>query len=137
MKFMTSVLSALAISTIAVVANAGLPAPPAVLLPGTYGGQDAQLTVTNEGGSFEFDCAAGAFQGVPEIPPGGFFTVAGTLTQGTGVESPTPPAPMPVTYSFQVSGANVTVTIEGLPGGGDAPTFSLVRDQAATIFHCE
>ena len=85
--------------------------PVAVDPVGSWGGEGIALVVTPDGGSLDFDCAAGTFDD-PLPDPLRSFTVGGTFTLGFGgpdIEGREPDV-QPATWTGAVRGGELTLT---------------------------
>lgn len=104
----------------ALAASCATPVTRPAPLTGSWGGQHVGLVLTGQGGTLDYDCAAGRIDG-PVIPqPDGSFEALGTHTPGTGGPERVGEvrAAYPATYSGQVSGGTMTLTVDAqLPSG--------------------
>lgn len=112
--------------------------PPLADLRGVWGGTHIGLTITNEGSSLEFDCAAGTIPGAFEVDSQGYFNLTGTYTPGNGGPEPfpnEPTPPLPTAYFGRISGHNMRLTVDP---EGDIPstTYELQKGREPGIFRC-
>ena len=89
---------------------------------GAWGGDHAVLTVTDNGGSAEFDCAHGTLDHPLQVDDGGHFSVAGTFVpeHGGPVRPGEVPESRPARYQGRLDRQKLefTVTVEGQTGQG-------------------
>lgn len=115
----------------------------APLLPGSqpvrgeWGGTHIGLSLTANGGTLDYDCAAGTINGPLLLQSDGSFTASGIHTPGWGgpeIAGQTPPS-YHVRYSGRVR-AN-TMTLQGrLENGVALGPFMLRRGAQPIIFRC-
>lgn len=93
-----------AVSVLALLASACASVPPAgVPLTGRWGGDHVGLELTPNGGTLDYDCAAGRIDG-PVVPRAdGTFQAVGTHTPGTG--GPERVGVAPTSYAAQYDGS--------------------------------
>ncbi len=105
---------------------------------GTWRSLAAELTVTEQGGSIQFGCAAGTIDAPIVLNARGEFSVDGTYTQLSGVAPPpgsNPPTPQPTVYSGRVSGN--TLSLNGrFQNGTNLGSITLVLDGPAHVIQC-
>ena len=89
---------------------------------GTWGGDHVVLTVTDNGGGAEFDCAHGTLDHPLQVDDRGRFSVAGTFVpeHGGPVRAGEVPESRPARYQGRMNGQKLefTVTVEGQTGQG-------------------
>ena len=89
---------------------------------GAWGGDHAVLTVTDNGGRAEFDCAHGTLDHPLQVDERGRFSVAGTFVpeHGGPVRAGEVPESRPARYQGRLDRQKLefTVTIEGQTGQG-------------------
>jgi hypothetical protein len=89
---------------------------------GAWGGDHAVLTVSDNGGRVEFDCAHGTLDYPLHLDDGGRFSVAGTFVPEHG--GPVRPGEVPESQTARYQGRldrqklEFTVTVEGQTGQG-------------------
>ncbi len=109
---------------------------PVADLRGVWGGTHIGLTITDEGSSLEFDCAAGTIPGTFEVDVRGYFNLYGTYTPGSGgPDTGETPPPLRTTYSGRVSGQNMSLTVDPedeIP----STTYELQQGREPGIFRC-
>jgi hypothetical protein len=113
--------------------------PVAAAFSGAWGGPHLELHVEADGRvNLDFDCATGQF-GPVAVDGKGAFRIEGTRLQGTGVELPpgTPrPAAVPVVYSGQIDGENLTLLIARREPGSSQERYELTRGARGTLNRC-
>jgi len=89
---------------------------------GAWGGDHVVLTVTDNGGRVEFDCAHGSLDHPLRLDDRGHFSVAGTFVpeHGGPVRSGEVPESRPARYQGRLDRQKLefTVTVEGQTGQG-------------------
>lgn len=123
-----------AIATMLLAACAAVPSPGA--LQGDWGGRHVGLTFGADGGTLEYDCAAGTIT-PPLVQADGSFTAEGTHTPGWGgpeIEGQVLPT-FAVRYAGRVRGD--TMTLQGnVENGVTLGPFTLRRGAGPIIFRC-
>lgn len=124
----------LAIGTLLLAACAAVPSPSA--LQGDWGGRHVGLRLTADGGTLEYDCAAGTMT-PPLVHADGSFTAEGTHTPGWGgpeIEGQVRPT-FAVRYAGSVRGDTLTFQGDTVNGVVLGP-FTLRRGAEPIIFRC-
>ena len=107
-------------------------------LTGSWGGQHVALALTWEGGTLEYDCAAGAIDEAVRPDSSGRFSVHGTHTPGhggpdrVGEEAPA----LPADYEGRVGGSRMTLSVRVLSSGLELGPFTLERGATPIITRC-
>jgi hypothetical protein len=102
---------------------------------GNWGGMGALLTVDGASVAIQFDCAEGTLSGPLTMNEKGRFAVEGTFVRGRGGPVPEdPPPPERATYSGQVSGDTLTMTVR--VGDEEFGTFTVTRGKTARLHRC-
>jgi hypothetical protein len=114
------------------------PLPPVDPLTGPWGGQHVALELTHEGGTLEYDCAAGAISEPVRPDPSGHFSVRGTHSPGHGgPERVGEEAPLlPAEYDGRVNGRHMTLSVHILSSGLLLGPFTLERGVAPVLMRC-
>jgi hypothetical protein len=111
--------------------------PPGVAVTGNWGGPHIGLTLTESGGTLQYDCAAGSLTG-PLVPrAGGSFDVPGTHTPGHGgpeIEGVVMPT-YRTGFTGTVRGDRMTLTGR-VENGVTLGPFILQRGAEPGIFRC-
>src|SRR5688500_4368763 len=129
----------LALGIAAAAAGCTLPGPSpsdGVPVTGAWGAAHAALTLTDAGGSIEYDCAHGA-RGSPLRPDAaGRFTVDGVHVREHGgpVRMGEVPDSLPARYVGRVSGDRMTLRV--LVGADTLGPFELRRGAEPRLFRC-
>jgi hypothetical protein len=103
---------------------------------GEWGGEHVRLTVTDAGGTIEFDCAHGSLDAPLTLGADGRFDVKGTLVaEGGPTRKDDTENASPARYrgSSDARQMRLEVTLES---GESAGTFSLVKSGPARLFKC-
>ena len=114
------------------------PATPGEPLTGSWGGRHVALELGRDGGTLEYDCAAGTIDEPVRPDSLGRFSVSGTHTPGhggperVGEEVPV----LPANYEGRITGSRITLSVRVLPSGLDLGPFTLRRDEAPVITRC-
>ena len=105
---------------------------------GIWGGQNAQLDVTEDGARIRFSCAHGELSQPLTLDAEGRFSAKGTfVAQGMGpLREDDPPKSRPAVYSGAVRDnvMKLTVTVEGSKEEGG--TFELTQGEPGRIRRC-
>jgi hypothetical protein len=107
-------------------------------LTGSWGGQHVALELVREGGTLEYDCAAGTIDEPVRPDSMGRFAVQGTHTQGhggperVGEEAPV----LPAEYEGRVSGSRMTLSVRVAPSGQELGPFMIERGATPVIMRC-
>lgn len=107
-------------------------------LAGSWGGRGVALTLQEDGGRLEYDCAAGTIDG-PLLPDAaGRFAAQGTHTPGLGgpARSGDPPPSYPARYSGTVRGGEMRLEVEVPARGFSLGSFTLRRGEQAMLLRC-
>jgi len=103
---------------------------------GEWGGEHVRLTVTDAGGTIEFDCAHGSLDEPLMLDTDGRFDAKGTLvTEGGPTRKDETENASPARYHGESDGRHISLEVT-LEGGASAGTFSLVRGGPARLFKC-
>jgi hypothetical protein len=127
---------ALAVFSILLQANTCAAASQKAVNKGTWAGDHIVLEVSENGAQVEFDCAHGQVTQPVKVDKQGNFKVAGTFTpeHGGPVRRDENPESAPVTYSGQVNGDTMTLTItRGEEKLGD---YTLTRGAQPRLMKC-
>ena len=113
-------------------------APSAALcepLIGTWGGDQAQLTLTPEGGTLATGCAQGRLDGPIKLRAHGRFRAAGAFeTQGPGPQrADEGPAESRATFSGVLDGQTLKLTVRSAAG---EQAYALTRGLRVKIIRC-
>jgi hypothetical protein len=135
-RYVCIVASALAL----IVLSACQGAPPLAGEPltGSWGGQHVALELAPQGGTLEYDCAAGTIDEPVRPDSSGRFSVRGTHTPGhggperVGEESPA----LPANYEGRVSGSRMTLSVRVVPSGLELGPFTVERGATPVIVRC-
>lgn len=102
---------------------------------GDWGGEHVRLTVTDAGGSIEFDCAHGTLDAPLEVKDGGRFDVPGSFVLEGGPVRPGPEDKQSVRYSGKTDGRTMDLEIvrEGAERLGP---FRLAFGERPRLFKC-
>lgn len=130
----------LASSLALIVLGACQAAPPLANGPltGSWGGQHVALELAPQGGTLEYDCAAGTIDEPVRPNSSGRFSVHGTHTPGhggperVGEEAPV----LPADYEGRVSGSRMTLSVRVAPSGLELGPFLIERGATPVITHC-
>ena len=107
-----------------------------VVANGAWGGDHLVIQVTDEGAFADYDCAAGTLD-VPILIRDGRFAVAGTYTQGSGVERVDEvPQTVPAKYVGRVDGDRMSVTVTLTQNNQRIGDFDLRRGSSGSIYRC-
>ena len=107
-------------------------------LNGPWGGEHIALLVTDTGSTIEYDCANGSITGAIRPAGDGRFENAGIHIRGHGgpARDGEIPDAHPASYSGQVRGNTMTLTVRETDSGTEIGTFKLERGVAARVFKC-
>jgi hypothetical protein len=111
---------------------------PGVPLTGAWGGQHLQATLTDSGGTLQYDCASGTISD-PLVPDErGQVLAPGIHSPGHGgpIMLGEVPPQLPARYNGTVNGDRLTLTVTLTETGEKVGTFELVRGQPGLIFRC-
>ena len=105
---------------------------------GTWGGDHIALSVTADGATLEYDCAAGAIEGAITLDAEGRFGALGTHDIGHGgpVRQDEVPNRHPASYEGRITGDTMTLTVTLTDSATPVGTFGLVRGAAPRIVRC-
>jgi hypothetical protein len=105
-------------------------------LTGQWNGLHASLTLTESGGSIEYDCAQGGLRAPVEPDAAGQFTVAGVHIRGHGgpVRIGEVPDSVPARYVGSVKGDQMTLRV--LAGDDTLGPFTLQRGGDSRLMRC-
>jgi len=102
---------------------------------GPWGGPHVNLTVTPEGFTLEFDCAAGSAKGPPVIDRKGRFKLYGTYVSQPGSPS-VPREAHPAEYSGSVKGDLMTLEVKLTDSRQSIGIYKLVFGQLRRLNKC-
>jgi len=116
---------------------AGICLPPTMrtIAAGPWGGPHVNLTVTPEGFTLEFDCAAGSAKGPPVIDRKGRFKLYGTYVSQPGTPS-VPREAHPAEYSGSVKGDLMTLEVKLTDSKQSIGIYKLVFGQLQRLNKC-
>ena len=116
---------------------AGICLPPTMrtIAAGRWGGPHVNLTVTPEGFTLEFDCAAGSARGAPVIDRKGRFKLYGTYVSQPGSPS-VPRKSHPAEYSGSVKGDLMTLEVKLTDSRQSIGIYKLVFGQLQRLNKC-
>jgi hypothetical protein len=105
-------------------------------MTGVWGGEHARLTVLEDGGQLEFDCAHGVLTSRLAPDMDGRFTASGyyVAERGGPVRDDAPEDRQPTVYSGQVNGA--TLTFRFTVGDQQFGPFTVIRDRPPVLHKC-
>lgn len=112
------------------------PATPALL--GIWGGDRLQLVWDDQGGRLTMDCATGTIDAPVAVGANGRFSAVGSMSwhkPGPQRADEEAQAPSKVQFSGQVTGAEMTLTLQ--PADGSAPqVFHLHMGRTVKLIRC-
>lgn len=114
------------------------PQPPVETITGSWGGQHVSLELAPQGGTLEYDCAAGTIDEPVRPDSSGRFSVHGTHIPGHGGpdrEGEEVPV-LPADYEGRVSGSHMTLSVHVTPSGLELGHFTVERGAAPVIMRC-
>jgi hypothetical protein len=105
---------------------------------GAWGGDHIVLSVTADGATLEYDCAAGTIDGAVTPDAEGWFRVLGTHNIGHGGPARQDEVPdrHPASYEGRITGDSMTLTVTLTDTGTPVGTFGLMRGAASRIVRC-
>ncbi len=104
--------------------------------PGPWGGVHVRLTVTDEGGKIEFDCAHGTLDSPLALDDEGRFDVPGTLVrEGGPVRKDAPEERQSVRYAGRTDGQTMDLELRSAAGERKG-SFQLERGKRAVLRKC-
>lgn len=128
-----------ALPLLLVVACAAGPGAPSGLdrVPkGEWGGEHVRLTVEDNGGTIEFDCAHGSLDEPLALDGSGRFDVKGSLVaEGGPTQKDETGNARPARYRGESDGRLMSLEVT-LEGGESAGKFSLVKGGPARLIKC-
>jgi hypothetical protein len=129
----------LALGIVATVVGCTLPGPPpsgGAPVLGTWGALHAALTLTDTGGSIEYDCAHGGLRSPVQPDAVGRFAVDGVHVREHGgpVRIGEVPDSLPARYLGRVSGDRMALRV--LVGADTLGPFELRRGAEPRLFKC-
>lgn len=103
-------------------------------IQGEWGADGAILNVTGGTGEIEFGCGQASIDSFT-FSSAQSFTATGSYTRGTGVMPPPgmEPKPEPATFSGQLSGNTMTLT---MTVAGNASTYTFTKGRQITLLRC-
>lgn len=102
---------------------------------GNWGGKHINLTITDAGAQFEFDCGSGKINGPIMLDRKGRFRLQGTYTDQVAAPSATPQH-QTVTYAGQVKGKQMTLKITFTENSKSTASYSLRFGQTTRLTKC-
>ena len=130
----TSLIAVLGGLTVMACAATQASGPP---LTGDWGGRGLNLTLTADGGTLEYDCAAGTIKGAIHPNNNGEFTATGTheaFTPGPQ-DADAKPAGVAANYVGSVSGSTMILQVQ--PAGAERMTsYTLTQGRRAKLIRC-
>ena len=111
---------------------------PTASLTGSWGGRHVGLTVAAEGGTLDYDCAAGTIDEPVRLDGDGRFRAGGTHRPGQGgPERIGHEAPrLPATYHGRVRGDRMILHVSVPSTGAELGPFTLRRDAPPMLLKC-
>jgi len=105
---------------------------------GSWGGDHVVLTITNEGGALEYDCAAGTIDEPFVVDAGGRFDLRGTHVRGHGgpIRVGEEPDRHPARYTGRIDGNRMTLTVMMTDLDQSVGTFTLIFGASPRIVKC-
>ncbi|HEX7314760.1 MAG TPA: hypothetical protein VF297_12615 [Pyrinomonadaceae bacterium] len=105
---------------------------------GKWGGQNAQLDVTEEGAQIRFSCARGSIELPLALDAEGRFTAQGTFVAGSmgPQREDDPPKSRPAVYSGVVRDKVMTLTVTVPDAKDEGGTFELTQGEPGRIRRC-
>ena len=105
---------------------------------GKWGGQNAQLDVTEEGAQIRFSCARGKIEQPLTLDAEGHFSAKGTFVAGGmgPTREDDPPKSRPAVYSGVVRDQVMTLTVVVADDKEEGGTFELTRGEPGHIRRC-
>ena len=120
----------------ACAAGPGGASPPERVANGAWGGEHVRLTVHDDGGTIEFDCAHGTLDKPLTLDPSGRFEVPGSLVaEGGPLLKDEVRAGRPARFRGTTDGQHLSLEVT-LEGGESAGTFTLARNGRAKLVKC-
>jgi hypothetical protein len=103
-----------------------------------WGGDHIGLTVSDLGGTLEYDCANGTIDQKIVAAVDGNFIALGTHTSGHGgpIMQDEVPDRHPARYEGWTDGKTMRLTVTLTDTGNKLGDFTLVRDQSPNVFRC-
>lgn len=115
-------------------------APPRIGAPlsGSWGGEHIALELAPQGGTLEYDCAAGTIDESVRPDSSGRFSVRGTHTPGHGGPERVgeEASAMPADYQGRVSGSRMTLSVRVPSSGLALGPFVIQRGATPMIMRC-
>ena len=104
---------------------------------GTWGGDNANLTIGSSSAVIEFDCAHGTIDQPFAADSSGHFDLGGTFApEGPGPVRLDPPPTHPARYSGSTNGATMTLAVTLTDSGQVFGPFVLTYGTAGRVFKC-
>lgn len=105
---------------------------------GQWGGQNAQLDVSEDGANLRFSCAHGSIELPLTLDAEGRFSAQGTfVAEGMGpLREDDPPKSRPAVYSGVVRDKVLTLTVTVPDSKGEGGTFELTLGEPGRIRRC-
>jgi len=105
---------------------------------GIWGGQNAQLDVTEDGARIRFSCARGSIEQPVKLDAEGRFSVEGTFTaEAMGPQrEDNPPKSRPAVYTGSVKDQEMTLTVTLKETKEEAGKFTLTHGKAGRVWKC-
>ena len=107
-------------------------------LTGPWGGEHIALLVSDTGSTIEYDCANGSIAGAIRPASDGRFENTGIHIRGHGgpARDGEIPDAHPASYSGQIRGNAMTLTVRETDSGAEIGSFKLQRGVEARVFKC-
>lgn len=105
---------------------------------GDWGGDHVRLTLTETGGTLEYDCAHGTIDQPFDVDSAGRFQLAGTHTREHGgpIRRDEKPDKHPARYAGAADGETMTLAVTLTDSNEVLGTFTLTRGRMARIVKC-
>lgn len=135
-RFVPMLMSAFALVTLGGCQAAS--GPTDTPLTGSWGGQHIALELNSDGGTLEYDCAAGVISEPVRPDAAGRFSVRGAHTPGHGGparQGEVTPA-LPAAYDGQVQGGRMTLRVRIASSETPMGPFTLERGAAPLLVRC-
>lgn len=129
-RHLISLLALTACSSGVIGSPSGLP------VTGAWGGDHIALSLSDSGGTIEYDCARGAITRPLVVAPNGSFSVDGFHFRGHGgpVRQDEPVDSLPVRYSGTIKGSAMSLTVV-FPTGAPS-VYALTKGAPPRVFRC-
>jgi hypothetical protein len=112
----------------------GMSPPPAALEPGTWGGEQVVLLVSEDKAVLRLGCAQGEFRAPVRLDDDGRFSRPGLYTPYVGGPSPAGgERAVKAEYQGKVDGSRLTLTVRH---GASTDTYQLTRGVQSKVIRC-